>query len=84
MLGPRNSLKNILTVIALVTPIFIAGCEVRARYYDAPHSDYHYWGPGERAPYSRWEADQHRQHLEYKRLKNEDRQAYWNWRHDHP
>ena len=56
---------------------------MHARYYDSVHADYHTWGPGEREPYGRWEAEQHRSHVDYKKLKENDRQNYWNWRHDH-
>jgi len=62
----------------------LSGCAVHARYYDTVHADYHVWGPAEREPYARWEAEQHRQHVEYKKLKEEDRRTYWNWRHEHP
>jgi hypothetical protein len=71
-------LASVLAISSLA-----GGCAVHARYYDGPHHDYHRWGPAEREPYSRWEAEQHR-HDDYKRLNDKDRQAYWNWRHDHP
>jgi hypothetical protein len=79
-------LSDFLRNIMLAGGLFIVatGCAVRARYYDAPHSDYHRWGAAERGPYSRWEAEQHRSHEDYRRLRQQDRQAYWNWRHDHP
>jgi len=64
--------------------VSLSGCAVHARYYDTAHGDYHVWGPSEREPYARWEAEQHRHHVEYKKLNKEDRQAYWNWRHEHP
>jgi hypothetical protein len=69
---------------ALLSPLTVTGCAVRARYYDAPHADYHRWGRAEREPYFRWESEQRRSHRDYRRLKQEDRQAYWNWRHEHP
>lgn len=53
------------------------------RYYDAPHSDYHYWTRDEYVPYGRWEAEQHREHMEYRKLNEQDRAAYWEWRHSH-
>jgi hypothetical protein len=51
----------------------ITGCAVHARYYDSVHADYHTWGPAEREPYGRWEAEQHRSHVDYKKLKDNDR-----------
>lgn len=29
-------------------------------------------------PYARWETENHRSHVDYEKLKKEDRQAYWN------
>jgi len=40
--------------------------------------------PAERERYTRWETENHRSHADYGKLKANDRQAYWNWRHDHP
>jgi len=78
-----NISRKLLLASALLSPILAAGCAVHARYYDAPHADYHVWGPAEREPYARWETEQRRNHVDYKHLKDADRQAYWNWRHDH-
>lgn len=77
-------LQRIVFAGVLVGSVVSTGCAVHARYYDRVHSDYHTWGPGERDPYARWETEQHRRHIEYNKLRKEDRQAYWNWRHDHP
>lgn len=67
----------------LLMPLMGTGCAVHAGYYDRAHSDYHRWGPNEREPYARWEAENHRSHTDYTKLNDQDRQAYWNWRHDH-
>jgi hypothetical protein len=79
-----HSFRRIAIAAALVSPVIVTGCAVHARYYDNAHRDYHVWGPAEREPYGRWEAENHRTHTDYKKLKSDDRQAYWNWRHDHP
>jgi hypothetical protein len=76
--------KSMPLTIILVSPIISTGCAVHGRYYDSAHADYHSWGPAERAPYARWEAENHRSHIDYGKLKKEDQQGYWNWRHDHP
>jgi hypothetical protein len=68
----------------LATGLSVAGCTVHAGYYDVDHRDYHHWSDAEREPYGRWEAENHRQHEDYDKLKKEDKQAYWDWRHDHP
>lgn len=85
---PTNLLQNLLLrKIAiggmLLMPLMGTGCAVHAGYYDRAHSDYHRWGPNEREPYARWEAENHRSHTDYTKLNDQDRQAYWNWRHDH-
>ena len=79
-----SQLRRIAVAGVLLCPAFIAGCAVHARYYDGPHGDYHYWGSAEVRPYASWEVEVHRPHTDYKKLKPGDRQAYWNWRHDHP
>ena len=76
-------LQRIAIAAALLSPVIFAGCAVHARYYDTAHRDYHTWGPAEREPYTRWEMENHRPHTDYGKLKADDRQAYWNWRHDH-
>jgi len=81
---PLNYLRVVTAGGLLFAAIAGAGCAVRAGYYDSPHGDYHYWGPGEREPYSHWENERHREHTDYKKLPPQDRQDYWNWRHDHP
>jgi hypothetical protein len=74
---------GIVVAAAILSPVIISGCAVHAHYYDTAHRDYHTWGPAEREPYARWEAENHRPHTDYGKLKDDDRQAYWNWRHDH-
>ncbi|HZS55877.1 MAG TPA: hypothetical protein VFA65_15860 [Bryobacteraceae bacterium] len=75
--------RSFLLTGVLLCPVIITGCSVHARYYDAPHRDYHTWGPPEYQPYSHWESDTHRNHVDYNHLSKSDKQAYWNWRHDH-
>jgi hypothetical protein len=61
----------------------VTGCAIHAGFYDVDHRDYHRWGPDERPHYDAWVAETRRQHLDYNKLKDDDKQAYWNWRHDH-
>jgi hypothetical protein len=68
---------------AAVTLLSVSSCAVRARYYDTRYHDYHRWNAAEAGPYSRWEAERHRPHTDYRRLSPGDREAYWEWRHDH-
>ena len=68
---------------AAVTLLSVSSCAVRGRYYDTRYHDYHRWNGAEVGPYSRWEGENHRHHTDYRRLSRGDREAYWEWRHDH-
>jgi hypothetical protein len=80
---------GILTA-ALVTPLVLCPIVLRAdddhhekRYRDARHKDEHAWNDREDRAYRVWLQDNHRKYNNFDRLKERDRQAYWNWRHDH-
>jgi hypothetical protein len=74
---------KLLLVAATVSPLLLAGCAVHARVYDPYYHDYHAWG-GETAYYNQWEHDTHRDHVDFNHRKDEDKKAYWDWRHSHP
>jgi len=54
------------------------------RYYDRAHKDYHRWDAHEDAAYRRWAEENHRHYVDFSRLRREDQERYWAWRHDHP
>ena len=75
---------------ALVTPLVLYPAVLRAdddhhenHYRDARHNDEHAWNDREDRAYRVWLQDNHRKYNNFDRLKERDRQAYWNWRHDH-
>jgi len=75
---------------ALVTPLVLCPIVLRAdddhhekHYRDARHKDEHVWNDHEDRAYRVWLQDNHRKYNNFDRLKERDRQAYWNWRHDH-
>jgi len=53
------------------------------RYHDAKHNDDHEWNDREDRAYRVWLDEGHRKHTDFAKLRDRDRQAYWNWRHDH-
>jgi hypothetical protein len=53
------------------------------RYHDAAHNDEHHWDNHEDRAYRIWVKENHRRYTNFDRLRDEDRQSYWNWRHDH-
>ncbi len=57
----------------------------RDRYYDRDHKDYHEWNEREERAWHRyWEEQRHALPLTWRRANEEQRRAYWRWRHEHP
>ncbi len=53
------------------------------RYHDAKHNDDHEWNSREDQAYRMWIRERHRKYQDFDRLRERDRDAYWNWRHAH-
>ncbi len=76
--------------LALLTPLMLTPTLVRAdddhhekHYRDTRHNDEHVWNDREDRAYRVWVQENHRKYNNFDRLKERDRDAYWNWRHDH-
>jgi hypothetical protein len=72
--------------VALVTPLALFPTVMRAddkSYHDAKHNDDHVWNDHEDKAYRIWAKDNHRKYRDFAKLKVEDQQSYWDWRHDH-
>jgi hypothetical protein len=54
-----------------------------ARYHDNSHNDDHEWNSHEDQAYKMWNKENHRKSVSFGKLKENDQQAYWGWRHDH-
>lgn len=80
----NRCIQRTLLAGVLLAPVMITGCAVHAGFYDADHRDYHRWRPAEQPHYNAWLAEKHRQPVSYEKLGDNDKQAYWDWRHDHP
>jgi hypothetical protein len=85
----NRKFRSILAGGALAAVIATVGCagSVRVGYrsYDPYHRDYHVWGPGEGVYYNQWAVETHRQpSRDYRKLRKNEQQDYWKWRHDHP
>jgi hypothetical protein len=73
----------LLLAAALASPMFISsGCAAHTRYYDASHNDYHDWNHDEVVHYNQWEHDTHRDHQDFNKRSDSDKQEYWTWRHN--
>jgi len=71
---------------ALMTPLAIAPTALRAddrSYHDKQHNDEHHWDSHEDRAYRMWVKENHRKYHEFSKLREEDQQAYWAWRHEH-
>jgi hypothetical protein len=75
---------------ALMAPITMAPKALRAQdqksartYHDAQHNDDHAWNGQEDKAYRIYAKQNHRKTSDFSKLKADDQQNYWNWRHDH-
>ena len=75
----------------LMAPIAMAPTALRAQdhreeartYHDKQHNDDHAWNGQEDKAYRIYAKQNHRKYGEFSKLKEEDQQHYWNWRHEH-
>ena len=75
---------------ALIIPIAMAPTALRAQeqrnarsYHDKENNDDHQWNSHEDQAYKMYAKENHRKNTNFDKLKEEDQQAYWGWRHQH-
>jgi hypothetical protein len=79
----RRANLFLLTAVFLL-PLFTVGCgEHRRGTYDPYNHDYHRWNNGEDGSYRRWLAEKRWDYRQYNRLQRQQREEYWQWRHNH-
>lgn len=80
-------LHSLLGGMILLTPAVPTALQAAAdrprTYHDQQHNDDHQWNRNEDKAYRIWAKENHRKYRDFAKLKEEDRQAYWGWRHDH-
>jgi hypothetical protein len=54
------------------------------RYYDTTEKDYHVWSPDEDRAYRVYLGEQHRDYVEFPKVKVTEQREYFKWRHGHP
>jgi hypothetical protein len=72
---------------ALIIPVAMSPTTLRADdrvYHDREHNDDHRWDNREDRAYRSWAKENHRKYQDFSRLREDDQQAYWTWRHQHP
>jgi hypothetical protein len=68
--------------LVLAVPKTASAATVVVRLYDRDHHDYHRWDRREQREYRAYLAERHRAYVRYSRLHRDERQRYWNWRHE--
>lgn len=80
----RRLLSSAVLSAALIAPMSLAVLQANERvYHDRDHNDDHHWDNHEDRAYRVWVKENHRKYRSFERLREEDRQAYWGWRHEH-
>jgi len=80
--------KAALLGAALIAPVIIAPTALctedhKTTYHDRGHNDDHEWNNHEDRAYRVWTKENHRRYHNFSHLKDNDREAYWGWRHEH-
>ena len=72
---------------ALITPLAMSPIVLRAEapktYHDNQRNDDHQWNGQEDKAYHMWAKENHRKPTAFAKIKVNDQQAYWGWRHEH-
>ena len=71
---------------AVIVPATVLTTALRADdrvYHDRDANDDHRWDRHEDRAYRIWLHENHRAYRDFARMREEDRRAYWHWRHEH-
>jgi hypothetical protein len=82
----KSIFRTAMLSAALLGVVVSAPSTMRAqdhKYHDTAHNDDHEWNGHEDKAYRIWVKENHRKYTSFDKLRDEDRQAYWGWRHDH-
>lgn len=82
----KTILTTTLMAATLVIPMTLAPNQLRAedqKYHDKGHNDDHQWNSHEDKAYRMWAKENHRKYVTFNKLKAEDQENYWAWRHEH-
>ncbi len=82
----KTLLTTTLMGVALIIPVTLAPSVLKAddhKYHDKGHNDDHEWNSHEDKAYRMWVKENHRKYQSFDKLREEDRENYWRWRHEH-
>ena len=68
---------------SLTTAPIALRAEEHKNYHDAKHNDEHEWNEHENRAYRIWVKENHHKYRDFAKLKEEERESYWAWRHEH-
>ena len=72
-----------LIIPVAITPTVLSAEEHPRTYHDRDHNDDHEWNTHEDQAYRMYAKENHRKYSDFSKLKENDQQAYWGWRHEH-
>ncbi len=78
--------NKVLLGAALIAPLAVVPAALRAddrKYHDEGHHDEHVWNSHEDKAYRIYLKENHRKYRNFEVLKENEREDYWRWRHDH-
>jgi hypothetical protein len=81
--------RRAILAVALTLPLTLGTGALRAEdknaktYHDKEHNDDHHWDAHEDQAYKIYAKENHRKAQNFQKLKEEDQQNYWKWRHEH-
>ena len=75
--------RTLLAAACVSLAMLFAGCAAHIRTGYRGPAYVERWGPAETQYYDRWIVVTHRPYREYRKLKRNDREAYWRWRYSH-
>jgi hypothetical protein len=78
----RNAALVGAVLMAPMAPMALRAADDH-KYHDAKHNDDHEWNDHEDRAYRIWVKENHRKYRDFAKLKEEERQSYWGWRHEH-
>jgi hypothetical protein len=77
---------SLALLVPVAAPVALMADEHSAQvrtYHDREHNDDHEWNNREDRAYRTWAKENHRKYQQFNRIPENDRQAYWGWRHNH-
>jgi hypothetical protein len=80
-------LGGLLLGAALIAPLAVQADDrnhQEKRYRDRDGRDYHTWNSNEDRAYRQYLVEQHRDYRDFNRVKRNQQQQYFTWRHTHP